>query len=340
MNKSLITQNKLSRDVISDITERLWRYCANNKDYKSRLKKWLDYVGQSDRLLIPDIQEYSENLYLKGYGIGYTQNHISTVRSLYRQLLEDRDFFYSKLVPNIGLGLSDSKAYVDEIILRIENKLKFTIKGDVIQDRADSEIGIRLEAHELEAWVNIPMIHRDSNYPKYIRDKAIFALMSITGIRVQEAGKLRVSDVLQTFGGYPALRVKFGKGSKQRMIPYGENDPLPLVYEWLGLSGIDDIEKQGDQPLFCQILRNGETGKNGLSARTIERLFEYYSEHYGIHERVRPHDLRRTYAYLLWKAGVDLVMIKSNLGHSKLETTLGYIGNVVIRRTTPKIIDL
>jgi len=42
--------------------------------------------------------------------------------------------------------------------------------------------------------------------------------------------------------------------------------------------------------------------------------------------QVRPHDLRRTHARLMYKAGVDLVAIQQNLGHADLKATLGSIG--------------
>jgi integrase len=38
------------------------------------------------------------------------------------------------------------------------------------------------------------------------------------------------------------------------------------------------------------------------------------------------HDLRRTYARLMYQAAVDLLSIQQNLGHADSATTLGHIG--------------
>jgi len=52
----------------------------------------------------------------------------------------------------------------------------------------------------------------------------------------------------------------------------------------------------------------------------------------------RPHALRRTYARLLYEAGVELVAIQQNLGHAEVRTTLGYIGTLDAgRRKAPAI---
>ena len=51
--------------------------------------------------------------------------------------------------------------------------------------------------------------------------------------------------------------------------------------------------------------------------------------------KVKPHDLRRTYARRLYEAGVDLVAIQQNLGHASQQTTLGYIGTLDVARRKP-----
>jgi site-specific recombinase XerD len=66
-----------------------------------------------------------------------------------------------------------------------------------------------------------------------------------------------------------------------------------------------------------------------LSVRAIQYvLADYPIMVNGKLTTVRPHDLRRTYARRLYEAGVDMVAIQQNLGHSDLKTTLGYIGEL------------
>ena len=43
---------------------------------------------------------------------------------------------------------------------------------------------------------------------------------------------------------------------------------------------------------------------------------------------VKPHDLRRTYARNAYDFGMDLERIRQNLGHTSLQTTQTYIGEL------------
>ena len=54
------------------------------------------------------------------------------------------------------------------------------------------------------------------------RDVAMIALLLATGLREGEVVQLEISDLYQTYGGVPALRVKAGKGAKARMVPFGD----------------------------------------------------------------------------------------------------------------------
>ncbi len=50
---------------------------------------------------------------------------------------------------------------------------------------------------------------------------------------------------------------------------------------------------------------------------------------------VNPHDLRRSYARLLYEAGVDVVAIQQNMGHVYIRETLSYIGELDAHHRTP-----
>jgi site-specific recombinase XerD len=52
----------------------------------------------------------------------------------------------------------------------------------------------------------------------------MMALMFCTGVRAAELLALDVDDLQVMFGSTLALRIKSGKGSKQRLIPYGAQD--------------------------------------------------------------------------------------------------------------------
>jgi site-specific recombinase XerD len=172
---------------------------------------------------------------------------------------------------------------------------------------------------------------------KGLRDTAMMALMLCTGVRAAELLALDVDDLQVMFGSTLALRVKSGKGAKQRLIPYGAQDwGLTLTQQWLDRAGISS------EPVFVG-MRKGDNfylNKEGHHVRLSERSLEYTLQGYPISidgelRTVTPHDLRRTYARQLYLTGTDLTAIQQNMGHDGQDITLDYIGTLDARQREP-----
>ena len=64
-----------------------------------------------------------------------------------------------------------------------------------------------------------------------------------------------------------------------------------------------------------------------MTTRSIQRLLNRYPISIDGEQRtVTPHDLRRSYARNLFKAGISIEVIRQNLGHVDVKTTQAYIG--------------
>lgn len=249
------------------------------------------------------------------------------MRSAYRKMMARPGFrqqLYTMLQP--GMNTSDAKAVVDETIARLDALVNVPLNGvaEVItrQDVADSE-HVRLSAREANALMRAPGM--GSLMAK--RDTALLVLLLCTGLRAKEAASLEVDDLMHTLGGEPALLVRRGKGGKQRLVPWGELEwAVVVVRHWLAAANISE------GPVFRGFhkAKAGETRKvrpDALTVRSIERVVAHYPiVRNGEFLALSPHDLRRTYARNLFEAGVDLVAIQQNLGHSSYDVTLRYIG--------------
>lgn len=283
----------------------------------------------------PDLPAYRDHLLARGFNPSTVSAHLSTIRAAYRALLTDnatRRALFS-MIPADTTG-SDRKAVVDELLTRLENDTnpaRSSVKVKRVQDRADSEF-IRLTPEQADRLLAAP----DRNTLPGLRDAALLALMLATGIREAEACALTVDDLRQTYEGAPALRVSEGKGCKQRMIPYGEMiDALAVVDTWLAASGI------GGGAVFRSFWRGNKKTRGALSVRAVEAVLGDYPIMVGDHLRtVKPHDLRRSYARLLYDAGVKVEAIQKNLGHDSPKTTIGYIGDLSAKdRQPPRILN-
>lgn len=61
----------------------------------------------------------------------------------------------------------------------------------------------------------------------------------------------------------------------------------------------------------------------------------------GVLRTINPHDTRRSYAKILYAAGVPIMAIQQNLGHKDHKVTARYIGNLAsIARRPPALFTM
>lgn len=318
-----------------------------DKNTHSRLRQfavWLE--AGAKQWITPDLAAYRDHLlYERGLQPTSVDAHLGTIRAHYRHvILPQREAFYA-LLPRIfdaraaAMSISDKKAAVDEIVLRLERAIDPRHSRVSItrhQDEGDSD-HLRLTVAQAQALLAQP----DLSTNKGLRDTAIIALMLATGLREGEVVALQVGDLRQRLGGELALRVRHGKGNKARLIPYGgEVWALWAVERWLERlqdiclrAGLPFTEKT---PVFIALARGGNspTGLNqsgglALTTRGLQKILASYPvEIEGAPTPVKAHDLRRTYARRQFEAGMALEALRQNLGHDDLRTTLGYIGRL------------
>lgn len=90
------------------------------------------------------------------------------------------------------------------------------------------------------------------------------------------------------------------------------------------------IEQSGDY-IF---MRDGER----ITSRMVAYVLEKYAERQGLTTK-STHKMRKTYASRLNANGVPLDSIREQLGHSDLNTTLGYIYNPLTEKETYDLIS-
>lgn len=310
---------------------------AASKDRRSRLSKFVRYQSADGQPWHkPNLREYRDHLLGLGLAASTVAAHLATIRSAYKDLALDLDLRDRVMGEALQTAKGDpvaALAIMREIFERVQiatdpraAKVKVTKKQDV----ADSA-HLRLTPAQAVRLLEKPGL----NKIKGLRDTAIVALMLCTGIREAELCGLDVKDLRQTLGGSLALHVREGKGAKERLIPYGDLDwCLVLVDAWLERTGIAG----DDAAVFRGLYKSGKLRPGRLSTRGLHHMLVGDQNPDGNHgypisiggqlRRVRPHDLRRTYARIQFEAGLDTIAIQQNLGHSDLKTTLGYIGTL------------
>lgn len=314
------------------------RKLRGGKDEQHRLGLYLQWLNHEKEIWWqPDLAAY-RNYLLHDYqgrdgqplAPSSVQAHLASIRGHYQALLRDntlRQWLYDQCPPDASAA--DRKALVDERLQRLTNAIdpqQIGVKVVTRQDRPDED-HLRLTPEQAAALMAAPGTRTLQN----LRDTALITLLLCTGLREAESCALVVPDLQQRLNGVPALHVRRGKGAKERLIPYGALIwALDVVQIWLTNAGITS------GPVFRGLYKDHGVRSQALAPRTINKTLERYPLVIAGQTRiVQPHDLRRTYARQLYEAGVDLLAIRDNLGHSDSRVTLRYIGAMDAAKRQP-----
>jgi len=149
--------------------------------------------------------------------------------------------------------------------------------------------------------------------PAGLRDAVVLELLYASGIRVSELVGLDVDDVDR---GRRLLRV-FGKGRKERSVPYGLPAEAALD-AWL-TRGRPALARPDSGPALLLGLRGGR-----LDAREARRIVHTAVAAAPGAPDVGPHGLRHSAATHVLEGGADLRSVQELLGHASLATTQIY----------------
>jgi integrase/recombinase XerD len=149
-----------------------------------------------------------------------------------------------------------------------------------------------------------------------LRDAALIELLYATGMRVSELVGLTLDDL--RLDRYEVV-VIFAKGSKQRLVPVGE-EAVKAMKQYLELERplLDKGEVSRGRVFLNQ------RGGAALSRVGIWKILRKYAAMAGIKEKVHPHMLRHSFATHLYENGADLRVVQEMLGHASIDTTQIY----------------
>jgi integrase/recombinase XerD len=155
--------------------------------------------------------------------------------------------------------------------------------------------------------------------PQHRRDLALLELLYATGARISEAVGLSMGDI-----DFDERLVRlYGKGSKERIVPYGGAAATALD-AWFAPEGRGRLvprqwRRRDDAEAVFLNLRGGR-----LSRQAAWMVVKKYGERAGIETDLSPHVLRHSCATHLLDHGADLRVVQEMLGHASISTTQVY----------------
>lgn len=167
---------------------------------------------------------------------------------------------------------------------------------------------LRVQVQHLPRYLSQPEVKAFFAAITSPRDRALFSLIYLYGLRVSEVALLLRGDVDLERGRIVVKRVKSGLWSERPLFSSVRASIAALTESAAG---------ESDEPLFP-----GRLGP--LQKRQIQSLFVRYRDAASLDTRYTAHCLRHSIATHLLDAGLPLEFVQDHLGHRRIDSTTIY----------------
>lgn len=185
--------------------------------------------------------------------------------------------------------------------------------ADPTLDVALPKLGRPLPKSLSEADVEALLAAPDIDTALGLRDRCMLEVLYACGLRVSELVGLQLEQINLRQG---VVRVT-GKGSKERLVPLGEQ-ALDWLLRYLQAARAELLAGQSSAVVFPS--SRGQP----MTRQTFWHRIKQHALAAGLSTSLSPHTLRHAFATHLLNHGADLRVVQLLLGHSDLSTTQIY----------------
>ena len=227
----------------------------------------------------------------------------------YKNLQEDHinqyiSFLFKRKMRSSSVNRKISSIKSFYIFLVKRNFVKNSPLNDLVTPKQEKYLPESMSEAEVDKLLNSPDVTNKIEN----RDKAMIEMLYATGMRISELVNLKITDV-----DMKRCVVKvFGKGSKERLVPFGET-ALDSLRSYL-----NEREQSSSKEIFLS-----NRGKKMTRVAFWQRVKVYLIRE-NLKNSISPHTLRHAFATHLLNRGADLRSVQLLLGHSDLSTTQIY----------------
>ena len=213
-------------------------------------------------------------------------------------------FLFQKKMKSSSVNRKISSIKSFYIFLVKRNFIKNSPLNDVVTPKQEKYLPESMSEDEVDKLLNSPNVANKIEN----RDKAMIEMLYATGMRISELVNIKMTDV-----DMKRCVVKvFGKGSKERLVPFGET-ALDSLKAYLS-----ERVQSSSKEIFLS-----NRGKKMTRVAFWQRV-KIYLVRENLKNSISPHTLRHAFATHLLNRGADLRSVQLLLGHSDLSTTQIY----------------
>jgi len=272
--------------IIDNFTDAIWLEQGLSRNtlsaYRADLRdfaKWLGLINKGlEQASEVDMTNYLAYRYHKGMHARSTARFLSCSRRFYRWLLQ-------------------------------EEKIQLDPTLNIESPKLGRSLPKTLSEQDVEALLKAP----DTTTAIGLRDRAMLEVLYASGLRITELVTLDLNAINIRQG---VIRV-MGKGSKERLVPMGE-EALDWVAKYLESARAELLGAKSSPILFIS------QHAKGMTRQTFWHRLKCYAQLAQIQSALSPHTLRHAFATHLLNHGADLRVVQMLLGHSDVSTTTIY----------------
>ena len=248
------------------------------KAYETDIKGFIKWINKNNKQSLLNIKESCVNQY-----ISYLFSLKLKSSSVNRKISSLKSFY---------------------LFLLKKKLIRYSPFSEVISPKQEKYLPASMSESEVEKLLNSP----DASKEIEQRDKAMIEMLYATGVRISELVNLKITDIDMNRSVIKVM----GKGSKERLIPFGESASEAL-FNYLKIR-----KDSSSKEVFIS-----NRGKK-ISRVAFWQRIKVYLLRENLKISISPHTLRHAFATHLLNRGADLRSVQLLLGHSDLSTTQIY----------------
>jgi integrase/recombinase XerD len=190
-----------------------------------------------------------------------------------------------------------------------ENSIKVDPTALIESPHIGQPLPTSLSEQDVELLLDAPEVTNALGF----RDRTMLEMLYATGLRVSELVNLKFDQISFRQG---VVRI-IGKGSKERLVPVGE-EAMSWLEQYMGQARKTILGERQCDYLFVT------NRAGGMTRQAFWHIIKRYAKKAGINKDLSPHTLRHAFATHLLNHGADLRVVQLLLGHSDLSTTQIY----------------
>ena len=248
------------------------------KAYETDIKGFIKWINKNNKQSLLNIKESSVNQY-----ISYLFSLKLKSSSVNRKISSLKSFY---------------------LFLLKKKLIRHSPFSEVISPKQEKYLPASMSESEVEKLLNSP----DASKEIEQRDKAMIEMLYATGMRISELVNLKITDIDMNRSVIKVM----GKGSKERLIPFGESASEALF------NYLKTRKDSSSKEVFIS-----NRGRKITRVAFWQRIKVYLLRE-NLKISISPHTLRHAFATHLLNRGADLRSVQLLLGHSDLSTTQIY----------------